>query len=620
MSKEKESSPRMMGHGSFGGHSEKAKDFRGTMQQLFVYLKPYYRKLIMVLVVAVLGTIFMIVGPKILGNVTTVLAEGFMKKVQGIGGIDFSYILKIMLFLLTLYIFSSVFTFIQQFVMSTITQKVSYQLRNEIAKKINRLPFSYFDQHTYGDILSRVSNDVDTLAQSLNQSLSTVVTSIIQVFGILIMMFTISWQMTTIALVTIPCSMLLVMRVVKYSQKYYVQQQALLGQVNGHIEEVFAGHTVVKVFHQEQNMIEKFQVYNHDLHQVAWKSQFLSGLMQPLIMFVGNIGYVIVCLLGGYLTIKNQIQIGDIQAFIQYMRNFNQPIMQMGEVMNLLQSTAAAAERVFEFLNEEEQVEEAKITVPIYDEKGDCKVSGQVTFENVCFGYQKDQTIIHNFSMYIKSGMKVAIVGPTGAGKSTIIKLLMRFYELNSGNIYIDGINITDMKRSELRSLFGMVLQDTWLFQGSVMENLRYGKLDASDEEVIAAAKAAYVDHFIRTLEDGYHTVLNEESDNVSSGQKQLLTIARAFLANPRILILDEATSSVDTRTEILIQKGMEKLMQGRTSFVIAHRLSTIQDADVILVLKDGNIVEVGNHEELLKKQGFYQQLYQSQFDASTIS
>ena len=621
MSNEHKQPQRRMGHGPMGhgpmgrGAHEKAKDFKGTMRSLFAYMKPYYVKIMLAMSFAIIGTIFMIVGPKISGKATTALAEGFMAKVSGQGGIDFAYILQIIYFMLVLYTASALFSFVQQFIMSTVTQRTAYELRQRIATKINHMPFSYFDTNSHGDILSRVSNDVDTLAQSLNQSLNTLITGTVNIIGFMVMMLSISWEMTLIAFVSVPLSLIMVLFIVKRSQTYFVQQQRFLGDVNGPIEEMYSAHTVMKAFNGEAASIAQFEEHNNALYRVGWKSQFLSGLMQPLTGFVGNIGYVCVCLLGGYLAAAGRITIGDIQAFIQYVRNFNQPITQMAQVMNLLQSTAAAAERVFEFLDEKEEVKESDQPIEIYDASGNCKLKGQVTFENVRFGYTSDKIIIHDFSMYIKAGQKIAIVGPTGAGKTTIVKLLMRFYELNSGAIYIDGIKTTDMRRSDLRSLFGMVLQDAWLFHGTIMENLRYGKLNASDEAVMQAADAAYVDHFIRTLEHGYDTEINEDSNNISQGQKQLLTIARAFLADPKILILDEATSSVDTRTEVLIQKGMNKLMENRTSFVIAHRLSTIRDADLILVMKDGDIVEAGSHEALMADNGFYTQLYNSQFE-----
>lgn len=615
MSRSNSRPPKRMGHGPMMGATEKAKNFKGTMRQLIAYMRPYYVKISLAMLFAVAGTIFMIVGPKILGKATTALAQGFMEKVTGVGGIDFDYILSIILFLLGLYVLSGLFSFVQQYVMSGVTQRTAYDLRKKIAEKIDRMPFKYFDTNSHGDVLSRVTNDIDTLAQSLNQSLNTLITSIVNIIGFTVMMLSISWQMTLVAFVTVPLSVVFVSTIVKKSQKYFVSQQKFLGEVNGHIEEMYGGHTVMKAFNGEERSVEVFEKHNHKLYHVGWKSQFLSGLMQPIIGFVGNIGYVFVCILGGWLAIQGTIEIGDIQAFIQYVRNFNQPITQMAQVMNMLQSTAAAAERVFEFLQEEEELPETENPVEIYDENGNCRIEGQVTFENVRFGYDPNKIIIHDFSMYIKPGKKIAIVGPTGAGKTTIVKLLMRFYELNSGTIYIDGIKTTEMRRADLRSLFGMVLQDAWLFHGSIIDNLRYGKLDATDEEVMKAADAAYVDHFIRTLDHGYQTEINEDSNNISQGQKQLLTIARAFLADPKILILDEATSSVDTRTEVLIQKGMQKLMENRTSFVIAHRLSTIRDADLILVMKDGDIVEAGNHDELMQEQGFYTQLYNSQFE-----
>ncbi|MCI9291763.1 MAG: ABC transporter ATP-binding protein [Erysipelotrichaceae bacterium] len=615
MSRSNSRPPKRMGHGPMMGATEKAKNFKGTMRQLIAYMRPYYVKISLAMLFAVAGTIFMIVGPKILGKATTALAQGFMEKVTGVGGIDFDYILSIILFLLGLYVLSGLFSFVQQYVMSGVTQRTAYDLRKKIAEKIDRMPFKYFDTNSHGDVLSRVTNDIDTLAQSLNQSLNTLITSIVNIIGFTVMMLSISWQMTLVAFVTVPLSVVFVSTIVKKSQKYFVSQQKFLGEVNGHIEEMYGGHTVMKAFNGEERSVEVFEKHNHKLYHVGWKSQFLSGLMQPIIGFVGNIGYVFVCILGGWLAIQGTIEIGDIQAFIQYVRNFNQPITQMAQVMNMLQSTAAAAERVFEFLQEEEELPETENPVEIYDENGNCRIEGQVTFENVRFGYDPNKIIIHDFSMYIKPGKKIAIVGPTGAGKTTIVKLLMRFYELNSGTIYIDGIKTTEMRRADLRSLFGMVLQDAWLFHGSIIDNLRYGKLDATDEEVMKAADAAFVDHFIRTLDHGYQTEINEDSNNISQGQKQLLTIARAFLADPKILILDEATSSVDTRTEVLIQKGMQKLMENRTSFVIAHRLSTIRDADLILVMKDGDIVEAGNHDELMQEQGFYTQLYNSQFE-----
>lgn len=594
---------------------EKAKNFKGTMKELLAYLKPFLPKIILAMLFAVASTIFAIVGPKILGKATTALAEGIMKKAQGLGGIDFDYILKIIMTLVAMYVVSALCNYIQNFNMTTVSQKVAYNLRNELASKVNRLPLNYFDKVSHGEVLSRVTNDIDTIAQSLNQSLSQMLTSVISVIGITAMMLSISWQMTIFAFCVLPLSMLLMGNIVKHSQKYFALQQAALGEVNGHIEEMYGGHETIRAFSYEKQSIEQFKGLNDKLYNSAFRSQFLSGLTQPIIAFVGNIGYVGVCLLGGYFTISGMITLGDIQAFTQYMRQFNQPIGQVAQIMNVLQSTAAAAERVFEFLNETELEADVANPVEIYDENHQIKINGSVTFDHVRFGYSPDKIIIHDFNMHLHAGQKVAIVGPTGAGKTTIVKLLMRFYELNAGGIYIDGKNIKDYRRDDLCELFGMVLQDAWLFNGTILENLRYGKLEASDEEVKNAAKNAYVDHFINTLEDGYQTIINEESNNISQGQKQLLTIARAFLADPKILILDEATSSVDTRTEILIQKGMDKLMEGRTSFIIAHRLSTIRNADIILVMKDGDIVEVGNHDSLMEANGFYAELYNSQFD-----
>lgn len=599
-------------HGMRGG-GEKAKDFKGTLGKLFKYLRPYYFKLVIVVIFASASTVFAIVGPKILAQATDKLSEGIMAKVAGTGGIDFDAIGQIILILVGLYLISALFSYIQGFITSTISQRVAYDLRTSISQKMDRMPLSYFDKHTSGDILSRVTNDIDTIAQSLNQSMSQVITSSVTVIGIFIMMLTISPVMTLIAVCVLPISMILIGLVMKRSQKYFARQQAALGDVNGHIEEMYGGHNVVKAFNGEAASVEQFNEFNDNLYDSAWKSQFFSGLMQPITGFVGNVGYVAVCLLGGVLAGGGNITIGDIQAFIQYVRQFNQPITQLAQTMNMLQSTAAAAERVFEFLGEEElELETPKIT-----SEEVAKVEGSVTFADVKFGYLPDQTIINDFSLHVHAGQTVAIVGPTGAGKTTIVKLLMRFYELNGGSIFIDGQDIRDFSRQDLRSLFGMVLQDTWLFNGTIKENLMYGKLDASDDEVKEACKVAYVDHFVQTLENGYETVINEESSNISQGQKQLLTIARAFLKDPKILILDEATSSVDTRTEVLIQKGMEKLMEGRTSFVIAHRLSTIRDADTIIVMKDGDIVELGNHDSLLAKDGFYASLYRSQFEGS---
>ena len=604
-----------MGHGRGRGPAEKAKDFKGTMAKLIRYLGSYRINIIIAFLFSIVSVALMVIGPKILGNATTELTNGFMAKISGTGGIDFGKIETILLQLIGLYLISTLCGFIQSWMMAGVAQKVAYQLRAEMAHKVDLLPFSYFDSQSHGEVLSRFSNDVDMIQQTMNQSLGQLISSFVQIIGYLAMMLSISFTMTLLALVVVPLSLILVTTVVKHSQKYFAAQQSSLGQVNGHIEEMYGAHMIMKAFNGEAKSVAEFEELNDQLYDSAWKSQFLSGLMQPISTFVGNLGYVGVAILGGYLAMNGSITIGDIQSFITYVRSFNQPISMIAQNMNILQSTAAAAERVFAFLEEEEEVPECENPVEIYDADGHTDIQGQITFENVHFGYRPDKIIIHDFSMYIKPGRKIAIVGPTGAGKTTIIKLLMRFYELNSGTIYIDGIPTTQMRRSDLRSLFGMVLQDAWLFGGTVMENLRYGRPDATDEEVIKAADAAYVDHFIRTLDHGYQTVINEESSNISQGQKQLLTIARAFLADPKILILDEATSSVDTRTEVLIQKGMQKLMENRTSFVIAHRLSTIRDADLILVMKDGDIIEQGNHDELMKKGGFYANLYNSQFE-----
>ena len=595
--------------GRMRGPGEKAKDFKGTMKKLLAYIKPYRITFLIGIICAAISVCIMVIGPKIQGNIITEIAQGFMKKVQGKGSIDFDEIQRTCVTLLAIYALSMAFSYLQGYLMSGVSNKMGYQLRKEMNEKIDRLPLAYFDKNSNGDILSRFTNDVDTLVQSLNQSLSNMVSSVVQIVGFLVMMLSISWKMTLMALIVVPLSMILVMSVVKKSQKYFKAQQSSLGLVNGHIEEMYAAHTIVKAFNGEEDSLHTFKKYNDQLYTSAWKSQFLSGLMQPLTAFIGNLGYVGVCILGGYLTIHGEIAVGDIQSFITYTRNFTQPISQISQSMNMLQSTAAAAERVFEFLEQPEEVKEVNTPVELD------KVQGQVTFENVCFGYDPNKIVIHDFSMYVKPGQTVAIVGPTGAGKTTIVKLLMRFYELNSGAIYIDGHNICEYSRKGLRSMVGMVLQDAWLFEGSIMENLRFGKPNASDEQVKQAAKNAYVDHFIHTLDHGYDTVLNEESSNISQGQRQLLTIARAFLADPKILILDEATSSVDTRTEVLIQKGMEQLMKGRTSFVIAHRLSTIRDADNIIVMDHGDIVEVGSHDELMKRNGFYTKLYNAQFE-----
>ncbi len=599
-----------MGHGPGAmGAGEKAKDFKGTMKTLLSYLGKYRFAIILVVVFAIGSAAFSIIGPKLLGNATTEIFEGLIGKITGQGGIDFGVIGSTLIFLLFLYAVSAIFSFIQGILMTNVSQKVSYQLRKALSEKIHRIPMKYFDGKTHGEVLSRVTNDIDTLSQSLNQSMTQVITSITTVIGVLIMMFSISWLMTLVALLILPLSLFLVAGVVKKSQKYFQAQQEYLGHVNGQVEEVYGGHSIVRAFNREEEVVKEFNQYNNTLYESAWKSQFLSGMMMPIMTFIGNISYVIISILGGYLAVKQTITVGDIQSFIQYVRSFNQPIAQVAQVANMLQSTAAAAERVFEFLNEEE--EDQTVANPVHIDN----LEGNVTFDHVRFGYIPEKTIIHDFSAKIEQGQKIAIVGPTGAGKTTMIKLLMRFYDVTDGAILIDGHNVKDFNRSELRDMFGMVLQDTWLFNGSIMENIRYGRVEATDEEVIAAAKSAHAHHFIKTLPAGYQMELNEEASNVSQGQKQLLTIARAILADPKILILDEATSSVDTRTEVRIQKAMDNLMRGRTSFVIAHRLSTIRDADLILVMKDGDIVEQGNHEQLLEKNGFYAELYNSQFE-----
>ena len=597
--------------------TEKAKNFRGTIGKLIRYMKPYAFSIFVIVLFSAASTIFSIIGPRILGSATTKLAEGLMAKYTNQGGIDFEAIGKILLTLLMIYVLSALFTYGQGWMMAGITQKITYSLRKDISEKINRLPLSYFDRQTHGEVLSRVTNDVDTMSQSLNQSVQQVFHSLIMIIGILYMMISISWQLTLMALIVVPLSGIAAAFVVKNSQKYFKSQQDTLGNVNGHIEEMYGGHIVMKAFNGEEQSIREFNTLNNKLYNAAWRAQFMSGIMQPITSLIGNIGYVGCCVLGGYLVIHEGLAIGDIQAFIQYVRNFNQPITQTAQIMNVLQATAAAAERVFEFLEEPEETPDTDNPVNIRDENGDIRIKGNVTFEDVVFGYNPDQIVIHDFNAYIARGSQVAIVGPTGAGKTTIVKLLMRFYDLNSGRIYIDGKDITTLRRSDLRDCFGMVLQDAWLHTGTIMDNIRYGRPDATDEEVQDAADRAFVDHFIRTLENGYQTEINEESTNISQGQKQLLTIARAFLSDPKILILDEATSSVDTRTEILIQKGMENLMKGRTSFVIAHRLSTIRNADMILVMDHGDIVEIGKHEELLERGGFYAKLYNSQFEHS---
>ena len=649
------------GPGGMRGSGEKAKDFKGTMIKLFGYLSEYRWKLLVVIIFAIGSTIFAIASPKILGNATNQIVDDFVSlkayesisqqlpeniklpsgttgetilsqipkskraeledkipasSLETIKQLDmtkkpafhFDAVGQILLWLLIIYIISALFRYIQTWVMTNVTQQTTYKLRRDISRKINRLPLNYFDKQTYGEVLSRVTNDVDTISQSLNQSLSQIVSSIVTLIGIIIMMFSISWQLTIVALLIVPTSMIFVIAIAKRSQKQFLEQQTQLGELNGHIEEMYAGHQVMRAFNGEQKSISKFNKINEKLYQSAWKSQFLSGLMQPLMTLVGNLGYVGVAVLGGWLAIKGQLRLGDIQAFIQYVQQFNQPIAQTANIANVLQSTAAAAERVFEFIDE---TEESRQKNPV---KAPEHVKGDVRFNNVVFGYNPDKTIIKNLSAHIKPGQRVAIVGPTGAGKTTLVNLLMRFYDLNSGSIEIDGIDITKLKRSDVRQMFGMVLQDTWLFNGTIRDNLRYGNPEATDEELIATAKEAHVDHFVRSLPGGYDMILDEEASNISQGEKQLLTIARAMIAKTPMLILDEATSSVDTRTEILIQKAMDKLMKGKTSFVIAHRLSTIRDADLILVVRDGNIVEQGTHEKLLEQNGFYSELYNSQF------
>ena len=597
-----------MGHGGRMS-GEKAKDFKGAMKKIIKYISRYKFRLILMLIFAVAGTVFNIVGPKILGKATTELFNGLVAKISGTGGIDFGRIGEILAFLMCLYAVSAVCSFVQGMIMTGISNDVGYSLRKEISGKMNRLPLKYYESRPYGEILSRITNDIDTLQMGLNQSITQLITSVTMLIGVFVMMLSINVWMTVVALLILPVSMLIIGKVMKRSQKYFQAQQRYLGEVNGQVEEIYSGHNVVKVFNKEKDVTETFEQTNQKLYESAWRSQFFSGMMMPIMQFVGNIGYVIVALLGGFLSIKGIIEVGDIQSFFQYIRNFTQPIQQIAQVSNMLQSSAAASERVFEFLEEEEEDQLVEHPVSIQG------LEGNVEFDHVSFGYDPDQIIIHDFSAKVRSGQKIAIVGPTGAGKTTMVKLLMRFYDVNSGSIRVDGHDLREFNRSELREMFGMVLQDTWLYNGTIMENIRYGRLDATDEEVIAAAKAAHAHRFIMTQPEGYNTVLNEETSNISQGQKQLLTIARAILADNRILILDEATSSVDTRTEVQIQKAMDNLMKGRTSFVIAHRLSTIRDSDLILVMKDGDIIEQGNHEELLAKKGFYANLYNSQFE-----
>lgn len=589
--------------------TEKAKDFKGTVKKLWRYLSKYKIALIIVILFTIASTVFSVVGPKILGNATTELFNGVISKYTGGAGINFTKIGKILLFLLALYICSAIFSYIQGIIMTNISQKLAYRLRKEVSKKINKLPMKFYDNKTHGEILSVITNDIDTLSQNLNIEATQVISSVATIIGILIMMFSIDWIMTLVALLTLPLSIVIIAFIMKKSQGYFKSQQDYLADVNGEVEEMFSNQSVIRVFNAENKMISKFEYDNNKLADVAWKSNFVSGLMHPIMNFVGNLGYVVIAILGSYFAIIGRITVGNIQSFIQYTKNFTNPIAQIAQISNMLQSMVAASERVFEFLDEEEEKEKNKKFFPTN------KIEGSVEFKNVKFGYNQDKIIINDFSAKVKPGQKIAIVGPTGAGKTTIVKLLMRFYDLNSGEILVDGHNINDYRKEDIRGLFGMVLQDTWLFNGTIMENIRYGRLEATDDEVIEACKMAHVHHFIQTLPDGYNMILNEETTNISGGQKQLLTIARAILADPKILILDEATSSVDTRTEILIQKAMDKLMEGRTSFIIAHRLSTIKNADLILVMDSGDIVEQGTHEELLKKNGFYAKLYNSQFE-----
>lgn len=587
---------------------EKAKDFKGTIGKLFRYIGKYKAAVVVVAIFAIGSTVFNVVCPKVLGKATTALSEGIMNKITGNGEIDFTYIGKILLFCLGLYVLSVAFSFVQGFIMTGVTQKVCYRMRREVSEKINRMPMSYFESRTYGEVLSRITNDIDTMGNGLNQSITQLITSVSTVIGVIVMMLTISPLMTLISVLILPISIMLMMFVIKKSQRFFKQQQEYVGHINGQVEEVYGGHNVIKAFNKENDVRREFHETNETLYKSAWKSQFFSGLMQPIMMFVGNLGYVAVAISGAALAIRGTIQIGDIQAFIQYVKNLTQPVQQVAQVTNMMQQMAAAAERVFELLEEKE--EEQIVENPVSTEG----IKGEVTFEHVKFGYNSDQIIIKDFSAHVKPGQQVAIVGPTGAGKTTMVKLLMRFYDVNGGAILLDGHNIKDFNRRELRDVFGMVLQDTWLFKGTIMENIRYGRLDATDEEVIAAAKAAHAHRFISALPGGYNMELNEEITNISQGQKQLLTIARAILADNPVLILDEATSSVDTRTEHRIQRAMDNLMKGRTSFVIAHRLSTIKNADIILVMKDGDIIEQGNHDELMAQNGFYADLYNSQW------
>ena len=623
MSAQRNPMPRR--HGPMAGRGvpvpgEKPSDFKGTIKRLLQYIGKYKISVLFVLIFAVASTIFMIVGPKILGQATTEIFNGLMRQISGTGeGIDFGRVAQILLFLLAIYLISAGFSYAQGWIMTGVTMKVTYRMRKEISEKIQHLPFSYYDTTTNGEVLSRLTNDVDSITQTLNQSITQIITSITQLIGILVMMLSINWIMALVALCIIPISALIIVLVVRHSQKYFRQQQDYLGHVNGHIEEMYGRHIVVKAFNGEKKSGEQFDQYNDSLYKSGWKSQFCAGLMQPVMVFVGNLGFVVLCILGGWMAIQGRISVGDIQAFTQYVRQFTMPIQQVANISNIIQATAAAAERVFNFLEEPEEKPESAHPITVNttdapDTELNVHIQGSVQFAHVHFGYTPDKIIINDFCAQVQPGQKVAIVGPTGAGKTTIVKLLMRFYDVNDGAILVDGYDIRDFKRNDLRSLFGMVLQDTWLYNASIADNIRYGRLDATDEEIRAAAKSAQVDHFVRTLPGGYNMILNEEASNVSQGQKQLLTIARAILADPQILILDEATSSVDTRTELLIQKAMDNLMKGRTSFIIAHRLSTIRDADMILVMNNGDIVEQGTHDELLAKGGFYATLYNSQF------
>jgi ATP-binding cassette subfamily B protein len=610
----------MGGRGPMGGgpmammqRGEKPRDFKGTLTKLIQYLGQYQLLILFIMLLAIASTAAMIVGPKILGNATTKLFEGVLAQIAGTGSVDFTAIGNILLEVLLLYLFSALLSYGQGWIMSSVAMNITYRFRKDIAEKINRMPLRYFDGTSHGEVLSRITNDVDTVSGTLNQSLTQIITSVVTVLGVLVMMFTISWQMTLVALAMLPLSFGIIGLIIGKSQVFFKRQQDYLGHINGHVEEMYGGHVVMKAFNGEAKSVEQFDQINNVLFDSAWKSQFLTGLLFPIMNFVGNLGYVAICILGGYLAVNGKITIGDIQAFIQYVRSFTQPIAQIANISNILQQTMAAAERVFQFLAEPEEIPDT-LTPVQFD-----TVEGRVDFKNVHFGYSPDKIIINDFTFYAEPGQKIAIVGPTGAGKTTMVKLLMRFYDVNSGAILVDGHNIKDFNRNDLRCMFGMVLQDTWLYNGTIMENIRYGRMGASDEEVIAAAKAARVDHFVRTLPEGYNLVLNEETSNISQGQMQLMTIARAFLVDPTILILDEATSSVDTHTEVQIQKAMDSLMKGRTSFIIAHRLSTIREADWILVMKDGDIVEQGKHDKLLAKKGFYAELYNSQFEGKEI-